>query len=300
MKIAITGATGFVGGHVLNSLDKEKHDIVVVGRRRPEASHPVRFIEADLLKDNLYSWISEYRPSHLIHLAWYAEHGQFWNSPLNWDWCETTERLVTAFCRQGGEQVLIAGTCAEYDWSVGYCRENDTPIQPSSTYGKAKDKARRKCQKICDDHGVPIAWARLFYSFGPGEDARRLIPSITYALLRCRGHFPVNLEFKRDFMPIQEVAVCFRHILHQGLSGIYNISSGTPIQLSDLIERIAGYLDADPAPFLNCGAKSENGHRLLVGDNTALSETGWHPGYDTWEYLQTYVAGMTESAMNCD
>lgn len=295
MRIAVTGATGFIGSYLLDGLMEQGEEVAVVGRHSPPANPRINFIETDLLGSDGVDWIAEYKPTHLLHLAWYAEHGQFWESPLNWDWCNATERLARAFCKYGGQQLIIAGTCAEYDWSDSYCKENETPINPATTYGKAKEQARQKAQQICYLHNVAFAWGRIFYPFGPGEDRRRLIPAITDALLDRLDPFPINIGHWRDFMPVQETAGCFRHILNHQLSGAYNVSSGTPIQIRELIERIADYLDSDPAPLLDEGLNNKNNQSFLVGDNTALSETGWTAESDIWNCLKTYVAAIAAS-----
>lgn len=98
------------------------------------------------------------------HLAWYAEHGKYWDSPLNLRWTEATVRLVEAFCMAGGQQVVISGTCAEYDWTHGYCREDCTPIDPATLYGIAKDATRRLVMAICGQYQVPCAWGAGFFS----------------------------------------------------------------------------------------------------------------------------------------
>ena len=185
MRVLLTGASGFIGKQVLAQLEHYGIDTVVVGRSSPIEFNGV-FIEADLLnQDVCQEIIFRAQPTHLLHLAWYAEHGHYWNSHLNLRWVEATTRLVEAFCTAGGKHVIVAGTCAEYDWSHGCCREGVTPLMPSTLYGTAKNTTRRLVTAVCEDNGVPWAWGRIFLPFGPGEDRRRLIPSM---FLRANVH----------------------------------------------------------------------------------------------------------------
>ena len=55
-------------------------------------------------------------PTHLLHLAWYAEPGLFWRSPENLRWVEASLRLLRAFAEHGGQRAVMAGSCAEYAW----------------------------------------------------------------------------------------------------------------------------------------------------------------------------------------
>lgn len=142
MRVLLTGASGFIGRYVLRTLQHHGIEVISVGRARSQPS--VLFIEADLLSlTDFGPLLQQAKATHLLHLAWYAEHGKYWTSPLNLRWTEATTRLVEAFCVTGGHQVVIAGTCAEYDWAHGYCREESTPLNPVTLYGTAKDATRR-------------------------------------------------------------------------------------------------------------------------------------------------------------
>ena len=98
MKILLTGATGFIGKHVAERLITKGIDFVTVGRNSPNINK--EHINADLLLTNNFDQILETaQATHLIHLAWYAEHGKYWTSPLNDKWAEATLKLVEAFCK---------------------------------------------------------------------------------------------------------------------------------------------------------------------------------------------------------
>lgn len=295
MKIAVTGATGFIGRYIIKALLAQGHDIVVVGRSAPAEDHRLTFIRSDLLARDNYSWIADHRPSHLLHLAWYAEHGKFWTSPLNLDWCDVTVRLTAAFCEYGGERIVIAGSCAEYDWSFGYCREEITPINPTTLYGIAKDSARRMAERICQTHRVSFAWGRIFFPFGPGEHTQRLIPSVAHALLGWRPPFAINTQHWRDFLPVESIAAGFVFLLNQKVSGVFNICSGRPTQLSELIRYLGTVLDKDPAPLLARTVHQKDIPHFLVGDNTVLLNIGWQPKYDLWDSLQYYAKSIAET-----
>ena len=119
MKVLITGASGFIGSYVLKCLESSNINAVVVGRTRP-AGYLGDFIKTDLLEiSDFNNLISNANASHLIHLAWYAEHGSYWTSSLNLRWVESTIKLAEAFCLAGGQHIVAAGTCAEYDWNYG-------------------------------------------------------------------------------------------------------------------------------------------------------------------------------------
>lgn len=277
MKVLLTGASGFIGHYILAQLEKNGIVPVIVGRSRP-SSFKGEFIEADLLRTgDCTDLIQRAGASHLVHLAWYAEHGEFWTSPLNLRWAEASVRLVEAFCAAGGQKVVAAGTCAEYDWSFGYCREDNTPLTPASMYGAAKDATRRLIAAVCESHRVALAWGRIFLPYGKGEDARRLVPSLIEIFRGKRPPFGVNANAYRDFLHADDVASGFIRLLLSDTGGSYNISSGRPTQIMDVVNLIAKSFKGNPRIVLDLSTERPGEPQILFGDNGKLKTLGWQP-----------------------
>lgn len=275
MRVLLTGASGFLGRYVLNQLTKRGIDTIVVGRSRP-AEHGGDFIRADLLQNNDCSAVVQRaRATHLLHLAWYAEHGAYWTSPLNRRWLEASVRLVETFCSAGGQKVVAAGTCAEYDWSCGYCHEDTTPLTPTSMYGTAKDATRRLAAAVCSAHQVAFAWGRIFLPYGQGEDSRRLIPSLIEVFQRRRPPFGVNATAYRDFLHAEDVARGFIQLLLSDAEGAYNISSGQPTQIAEVVRLIASTVNCDSRIILDLSSERPGEPEMLIGDSRNLKALGW-------------------------
>lgn len=292
MKVAVTGATGFIGRHVLTALIRRGHQVLVVGRTPLKGQDKAVFVEVDLLQERDHKWISVHNPSHLVHMAWYADHGKYWTSPLNLNWCDATMRLIQSFADQGGERVVVAGTCAEYDWSFGYCQEERTPCQPTSLYGTVKDCTRRMLEKICDIRHISLVWGRIFMPFGIGENPQRLLPSVVQALSGLRQPFTIGLYQWRDILPVEVVAEGFAFLTGHRDSGTFNICSGRPTQLNEVIIRVSDILGKSPSLFLDKGDFSISPGAFLVGDNRLLLSKGWQPQYDLWNDLYVYVKNL--------
>jgi len=276
MRVLVTGASGFIGRHILLALRQRGIDAVVVGRTRFQL--PTQQIQLDLLSVTNYTpLLHEAHATHLLHLAWQAEHGKYWTSPLNLRWQDATTRLVEAFCTTGGQQVVIAGTCAEYDWTHGYCREDSTPLNPATLYGTAKDATRRLVMSVCAQHQVPCAWGRIFLPFGHGESTSRLIPSLIGVFRGERAPFGVNTNAYRDFLHASDVAEGFVRLLTAETSGAYNLCSGEPTRLAEIVTTLASLLGADPAPVLALTPECPGEPPLIVGENLKLKALGWQP-----------------------
>lgn len=290
MKVLLTGANGFLGRHVLNSLRRQNIKTVMLGRHRASDSAFADFIEADLLATpDFAALVKRSEATHLLHLAWYAEHGKYWTSPLNLRWLDATTRLSEAFCKAGGQKMVSAGTCAEYDWSHGYCREDSTPLNPATLYGTAKDAARRLSMAVCMQHQVPCVWGRVFLPFGTGENSQRLIPSLIEVFQGKRPPFAVNAPAYREFLHASDVAEGFITLLQSNATGAYNISSGQPVQLADVVQKLALLLNADPQVVLELTTERLGEPHLLVGENIKLKTLGWQPALSLAQGLEQTV-----------
>jgi len=279
VRVLLTGGGGFIGRHVLASLRHPGVEVLALGRTRPPGLAVESFAGADLLADDpLPDAIARFAPTHLIHLAWVTGHGAYWSSPDNARWACATTRLVQAFHDAGGRHVVVAGTCAEYDVARGLCREDSTPLEPSTPYGVAKDATRRRVAAACAARGVSCAWARIFLVHGAGEDARRLVPSLAAALTGTSPPFAVNLPAWRDFLHASDVAEGLVALARHGADGAYNVSSGEPVRLREIVTRVAALLGADPSPILDLGAAARPGEPpLLAGESLRLRALGWRP-----------------------
>lgn len=273
MKVMLTGATGFVGRYIAKEL--ERQGIEYVSLQRGVASD-ARAIQMDLLGTHeLGALFQEFKPTHLVHVAWYAEHGKYWDSELNLQWILATKRLVEAFCSSGGQHVVVTGTCAEYDWTYGYCVEDVTPLQPKSLYGICKDTTRRVIELVVDKHGVSMSWARVFFPYGPGEAPQRLIPSLFKAFKGEISPFGVNSSSYRDLIHVEDTARAVLACARSKFVGAVNICSGKSVQISNVVDAVAKINKCDPEIILKLAPKNQENNHFVVGDNKKLESLGW-------------------------
>jgi nucleoside-diphosphate-sugar epimerase len=230
-RVLVTGAGGFIGRQTLGPLRERGFDVHAVGRVQG----------VDLLAPGAaVAAVEAVRPTHLLHLAWYAEHGRFWTAPQNLAWVGASLELLHAFAEAGGERAVIAGTCAEYDWGQGgRCVEDSTPLAPATLYGAAKHGLHEVLRPYAAQAGVSLAWGRVFFCFGPHEPPGRLFPSVARALLAGREAPVTHGRQLRDFLAVEELGDAFAALLDSAVAGAVNVASGEPIALRELVELIA-------------------------------------------------------------
>jgi nucleoside-diphosphate-sugar epimerase len=282
-RILVTGAGGFIGRHCLpvlisNGFEVHAADVIVP----EEKLYGLHWHQVDLLDakqtDELLATI---HPTHLLHFAWYAKPVEYWNSLENIRWIELSLHLLRVFHMNGGKRVVMAGTCAEYDWRYGYCSEHVTPLVPSTLYGTCKNALQHLLIDFSRGTGLSSAWGRIFFLYGPNEHPSRLVASVITSLLRGETARCTHGNQMRDFMHVEDVASAFVALLDSEVEGVVNIASGQPVSLREVVYEVAEYLGVRDRVEFGAIAAPQQDPPLLVGDCRRLNEeVCWHPHFD--------------------
>ena len=234
MKVAVTGASGFIGRHVVARLAARGVSTVAACHRHVDGFPPNVHVVAAALGDLDDPMDSLGHPDVLLHLAW--EGLPNYGSPRHMEVeLPAQERFLRA-CLDGGlKRLVVTGTCYEYGLQQGQLDES-TPAQPVTPYGQAKDELRKRIRSVADTHGATLAWARLFYLFGPGQAATSLYAQLNAAIDAGQPSLPMSGgEQVRDFLPIGEAADILAWLALDTLhEGIVNVCSGRPVTVREL------------------------------------------------------------------
>lgn len=282
-RLLITGATGFIGVPAVEAACARFEVHATARANHAPLPAGVRFHRCDLLNATAAArLIADVRPTHLLHLAWIATPGVYWTSPENHRWVAASRALLRAFVRHGGQRAVVAGSCAEYDWTgAGVCSEFGTPTRPHTTYGRCKLEFGHWAETFGRARGIGVARARLFFLYGPREYPARLVPSVANALFTGRPAACSAGTQERDFLHVEDVADALVALTASELVGPVNIGSGEPVAVREVVGRVARECGRPELVRLGERETPANEPPLLVADVTRLrDELGWRPRFD--------------------
>jgi nucleoside-diphosphate-sugar epimerase len=260
--ILVTGATGFVGRQVLRALAERGCRLrVVIRAGGRDRLAPIGAIEdviesPDIFAESAAWWGQACRGADsVIHVAWYAEPGHYLQSPKNRECLAGTLRLAQGAIEAKVSRFAGIGSCFEYDLSAGHLSVA-TPLKPTTPYAQAKADTFNALSQLLPRNGVEFVWCRLFYLYGEGEDARRLVP---YLRQRLKAGEPAELSSGtqvRDFLDVRAAGRMIAEAALGQAQGPLNICSGAPITVRALAESIAD--ECGRRDLLRFGARPDN------------------------------------------
>jgi nucleoside-diphosphate-sugar epimerase len=243
LKVAVSGATGFIGRHVVAEL--ERLQIAPTLWVRPESAVPQRWDKHPVVRLDIHEPPEQAferlgQPDVLIHLAW----GGLPNYPSLHHFereLPAHYQLLKRLVGDGLGHLVVTGTCFEYGAQSGPLAEN-LDARPDNAYGLAKDCLRRQLQQLqrqlVSERPFTLTWARLFYLHGEGQSANSLLPQLRHAVEAGKALFPMSGgEQLRDYLGVEQAA---RHLValacQRADHGVVNVCSGRPVSVRGLVE----------------------------------------------------------------
>ncbi|ACV80477.1 NAD-dependent epimerase/dehydratase family protein [Nakamurella multipartita] len=234
--VVVTGAGGYLGPHVVSAVLDRGHAVTAVVRPGStiRLDDRAEVLEADVLRDGIdIPSRGSAGPVTVVHLAW--RDGFHHNSPAHMAELSAHYQLLTELPNRGVARIIALGTMHEVGYWEGAI-DADTPTQPLSQYGVAKDALRRSLELALPD-SVGLVWARAFYIYGDDRRNRSIFARLLQAVDEGQTSLPFTSGKNRyDFIRVEELGRQLAALVDaEDVTGTLNCCTGRPVSLADKV-----------------------------------------------------------------
>ena len=245
-RVAVTGATGFIGTVLLRALHEAGADLVAIvgkGRRTDVLKtlpFPVRLLEVDDVR-HMGEAIREASPAFAVHLSAHVSTERSYASlaqTLEWNLLSTID-VLTACAQTGVQRVILMGSTEEYGQNAAPF-DPRLALDPPSPYAASKAAQTAYARMFNNSFGLQTVILRPTVVYGPGQSSRMLISMVMEALAAGRQIDVTEGKQTRDFVYVDDVVdAIVLGLVTPGLEGgVWNIGSGEVVTVRNCLERI--------------------------------------------------------------
>jgi nucleoside-diphosphate-sugar epimerase len=277
MKIFVTGATGFIGGHLVRALVANGHEVVALRREKSSLVRCADFAEQVVwVNQKVANWMQSAiaeKPAVIVHAAW---AGVTATERADWKLQATNLTLFADLLNIADNvnltQFIAFGSQAEYGFINR--RVDETHLcQPDTAYGTTKLAALALLEGFARQKKLPYVWLRLFSIYGPGENQSWFIPNLIRQMHLAQPPQLSGCEQRYDYLHVRDLAAGLLAVLRQpDQSGVFNLSSNTSSPLKQVVQLIKEYTGCRAEPKFNALPYRPGQSMHLEGDSTRFNQ----------------------------
>jgi GDP-4-dehydro-6-deoxy-D-mannose reductase len=290
VRVLITGASGFAGGHLVRACAAAGDEVIGLSRTPLAEADGWTSLSVDLRDaEAAGDAVRSVRPQVVYHLAALSHVGRSWQEPTAtvMDNVSSAVNLLEAVRHEAPRTRLVwVSSCQVYGSPDRLPVDESAPLRPADPYAVSKATGDMLAGVYADAHELDIVRARPFNHAGPGQLPMFIVSSLARqaAEARLAGAASVkivtgNPTTRRDFTDVRDVVLAYRLLAQQAAPGIYNVSSARSISALEQIALLARVL----APIevrheIDRGRMRAQEVMDLRGANDRIAAaTGWRP-----------------------
>jgi nucleoside-diphosphate-sugar epimerase len=272
--VLVTGASGFIGMHLVGALRAQGYAIVAADRASGDTADP-------------QTWKRFPRADAVVHLAAKTFVPESWAAPalfVRTNLIGTIEALE--YCRDHGARFVFPSSYL-YGDAAHQPIEECAPLAPKNPYALSKRLAEESCEFYAGRFGIATTILRPFNIYGPGQADTFLIPTILSQLKAGTEIHVKDLEPRRDYIYVGDVvdAIVTAIARAEGF-GVFNVGSGTSHSVSELIA-IMQQVWGTHLPVRSDGVRRPGEVMETVADiRRAEQHLGWRPRFTLQQGLE--------------
>lgn len=235
MRVLITGANGYIGKHVVKAFLNSGHEVYVSDFFYKGMDERAHIIEENIFSGDRDIYEKMNKPDVLIHLAW--RDGFVHNSDAHMKDLSSHVVFLENMIAGGLKNLTVMGSMHEIGYWEGMVDEN-TPCNPMSLYGVAKNALRQSLMLYCENKDVNFHWLRAYYIYGDDMRGSSIFAKLLQAVEDGKKEFPFTTgKNKYDFIHIDELAKQIMYASVQSeVQGVINVCTGKAISLGEMVE----------------------------------------------------------------
>ena len=306
-KVLVTGADGFIGSHLTESLLEKGYDVKVftyynsfntwgwLDTLPKEKLNQIEVFSGDIRDPNGVREAMK-GVDQVFHLAALIAIPFSYHSPDSYvdTNIKGTLNILQAARDLGTEKIMVTSTSEVYGTAQYVPIDEKHPFQGQSPYSATKIGADRLAESFYRSFNLPVAIVRPFNTFGPRQSARAVIPTIITQLLAGREEIKLgSLTPTRDFNYVKDTAAGFIAIAESDktIGQEINIATQREISIGDLAKEIIAQINPDAK--IVCDEQrlrpEKSEVNRLLGANAKIKEL------TDWKQQYTFEQGIAET-----
>lgn len=270
-KVVVTGAAGYIGRHVVKYLLNRGNAVIAVDLNHKGVDERAVYSDVDIFSGQKDIYEKLGCPDVCIHMAW--KDGFIHNSREHMEKVSSHVAFLNNLVDAGRQNIAVMGSMHEIGYWEGKIDEN-TPCNPLSQYGIAKNCLRQSLMLYAKEKPVHIMWSRAYYILGDDRKNASVFSKLLQAVDDGKKEFPFTSgKNQYDFIDVRDLAAQIAEAsLQETYTGIINVCSGHPMSLGERMEQFIqeNHLDIK----LNYGAFQDRVYDspIVYGDNSIIEK----------------------------
>lgn len=307
LPVLVTGAGGFIGSRLTEALCargarvrafvryNSRADTGLLKLLPAEVLRSVEVIMGDLLDEDALEKAAS-GTALVFHLGALISIPYSYQHPVEVVRANILGTLaVLQACRKAGCRVIHTSTSEVYGSALRVPIDEQHPLQGQSPYSASKIGADKLVESYYRAFGVPAVTIRPFNTYGPGQSARAIIPTIITQALQAEEIHLGNLDALRDFTYLDDTVAAFIKAAETpGIDGeTFNLGSGHEVSIRELSEEIVALTGSRARVVVDeerLRPEKSEVVRLLADNSKARRVLGWAPQVELREGLTRTIA----------